>query len=63
MALLQRRTALRECIVATSEREEGLGKAEPRDRASGAENRLEERVVEELGAALAVLGGGEGLSI
>ncbi|MCJ1351437.1 MAG: hypothetical protein MMC33_001421 [Icmadophila ericetorum] len=70
MALLQRRNVLSECIVATCEREEVLGRQEAAGRkgnnkqsGSGAESRLEERIVDELGGALAVLGGGEGLVI
>ena len=57
--LLNRRPTLRARIVATTEKEVELSRQKPRDPASGAENRLEEKVVSELKAAVACLGGDE----
>ena len=53
---LQRRKALRESIVATNEREEAWARERPADAQSGADNRLEEKVVQEMKAALGRLG-------
>ncbi|KAI9812889.1 MAG: hypothetical protein M1827_004407 [Pycnora praestabilis] len=57
---LQARNALRERIVPINEREVQLVRMKAEGVGSGAENRLEERVVKELGAALGCLGGGGG---
>lgn len=53
---MQRRNALRESIATTTETEEGWSRQKP-VKQSGAENRLEEKVVGEIMAALALLGG------
>lgn len=58
-SLLQRRKALRERIVPTNEREEAWARQRPLKSESAAENRLEEKIVDELGAALAFLGGND----
>ncbi|KAL4934107.1 nucleoporin [Aspergillus undulatus] len=55
--LLERRTNLRARIVATNDKEIELARQKPSNAASGAESRLEERVVNELKATLACLGG------
>ena len=53
---LQRRKVLRESIVTTEEREEVWARQKPlRGGSDGAENRLEEKVVEEMNAALSIL--------
>ncbi|KAH2995643.1 hypothetical protein KXV73_003086 [Aspergillus fumigatus] len=57
--LLERRQSLRARIVATSEKEVELARQKPVNSASGAENRLEEKIVTELQAALVCLGGEE----
>ncbi|KAK1146476.1 hypothetical protein N8T08_002905 [Aspergillus melleus] len=57
--LLERRSSLRGRIVATSDKEVELLRQKPADAASGAENRLEEKIVNELKAALVCLGGEE----
>ncbi|KAJ5359603.1 uncharacterized protein N7496_012016 [Penicillium cataractarum] len=57
--LLGRRPALRARIVATNEKEVEWSRQKPADSGSGAENRLEEKVVSELRAAVACLGGEE----
>lgn len=57
--LLGRRSFLRGRIVATSEKEVEWTRQKPTSRDSGAENRLEEKVVTELQAAVACLGGDE----
>ncbi|KAL3479706.1 nucleoporin subcomplex protein binding to Pom34-domain-containing protein [Aspergillus californicus] len=57
--LIERKAILRGRIVATNEKEIELSRQKPVDAASGAENRLEERVVAEFKAALACLGGDE----
>lgn len=57
--LLRRRPALRARIVATSEKEVEWSRQKPLDSTSGAENRLEEKVVSEMKAAIACLGGEE----
>ncbi|KAJ5167020.1 uncharacterized protein N7482_005801 [Penicillium canariense] len=54
--LLGRRPTLRARIVATTEKEVEWSRQGPSDAASGAENRLEEKVVSELKAAVACLG-------
>jgi nuclear pore complex protein Nup188 len=57
--LLSRRAALRARIVATSEKEVEWSRQKPVDSTSGAENRLEEKVVSEMKAAVTCLGGEE----
>ncbi|EAW07523.1 nucleoporin [Aspergillus clavatus NRRL 1] len=57
--LLERRQTLRARIVATNEKEVELARQKPLNPASGAENRLEEKVVSELKATLVCLGGEE----
>ncbi|GFF51880.1 nucleoporin nup184 [Aspergillus udagawae] len=57
--LLERRQGLRARIVATSEKEVELARQKPVNPASGTENRLEEKIVNELKAALVCLGGEE----
>jgi len=57
--LLSRRSTLRGRIVATTEKEAEWSRQKPLDQASGAENRLEEKVLGELSAAVACLGGEE----
>ena len=57
-ACLERRVALRDRIVATNEREEVWSRAKPEDeKASGAESRLEEKVVEEMRTVVGILSG------
>jgi nuclear pore complex protein Nup188 len=56
---LARRGALRENIVATTEREEVWAREKVNDKDSGAESRLEEKIVDEMTAALAILGAEE----
>ncbi|KAL6715481.1 hypothetical protein ACLMJK_006442 [Lecanora helva] len=56
-ACLQRRGALRERIVPTNEREDIWSKAEPENEGSGAENRLEEKIVEEMKTVVGILEG------
>ncbi|MCJ1398126.1 hypothetical protein MMC11_001323 [Xylographa trunciseda] len=53
---LQRRKTLRECILATNEKEEVWSRQMPLSTLDGAENRLEEKVVAEMSAALSILG-------
>ncbi|MCJ1381806.1 hypothetical protein MMC17_004917 [Xylographa soralifera] len=53
---LQRRKTLRECILATNEKEEVWSRQMPLSATGGAENRLEEKVVAEMSAALSILG-------
>jgi len=55
--LLLRRPALRARIVATSEKEVEWSRQKPLSSTSGAENRLEEKVVNEMKAAITCLGG------
>jgi nuclear pore complex protein Nup188 len=57
--LLGRRSSLRTRIVATNEKELELARQKPANSALGAENRLEEKIVQELQAALTCLSGGE----
>ncbi|KAL4999117.1 nucleoporin subcomplex protein binding to Pom34-domain-containing protein [Aspergillus recurvatus] len=57
--LVERRANLRLRIVATTDKEVELARQKPVDAASGAESRLEERIVRELKSALACLGGDE----
>lgn len=57
--LLGRRAFLRGRIVATNEKEVEWSRQKPVSQESGAENRLEEKVVRELQAAVACLGGDE----
>jgi nuclear pore complex protein Nup188 len=57
--LVERRANLRLRIVATTDKEVELARQKPVDAASGAESRLEERIVSELKATLACLGGDE----
>lgn len=57
--LLGRRPSLRARIVATNEKELEMARQKPQNAASGAESRLEEKIVEELTAALTCLSGGE----
>lgn len=52
---LQRRDALRDRIVATNEREEIWSRAKPEQESSGAQNRLEEKVVEEMRTVVGIL--------
>ena len=54
---LQRRAALSEKIVPSDEKEERWSKQKPVSGAGGNENRLEERVVEEMHGILGILGG------
>lgn len=55
--LLRRRPVLRARIVATSEKEAEWSRQKPLSSTSGAENRLEEKVVHEMKAAITCLGG------
>lgn len=55
--LLGRRAALRTRIVATNEKEVEWSRQKPVDPTSGAENRLEEKLVSEMKAAVTCLGG------
>ncbi|KAJ5091537.1 hypothetical protein NUU61_006407 [Penicillium alfredii] len=57
--LLGRRPALRSRIVATTEKEAEWSRQKPVDSSSGAENRLEEKIVGELKATVTCLGGEE----
>ncbi|OJJ49924.1 hypothetical protein ASPZODRAFT_57898 [Penicilliopsis zonata CBS 506.65] len=57
--LLERRGMLRSRIVATSDKETEMLRQKPQFAESGAENRLEEKIVAELKAAVACLAGGE----
>jgi nuclear pore complex protein Nup188 len=57
--LLGRRPALRARIAATSDKEMEWSRQKPLDPNSGAENRLEEKIVSELKATMACLGGEE----
>ncbi|KAJ5682477.1 hypothetical protein N7462_005642 [Penicillium macrosclerotiorum] len=57
--LLGRPAVLRTRIVATNEKEVEWSRQKPADSASGAETRLEEKVIAELKAAVACLGGEE----
>ena len=52
---LQRRNALRDSIVATDEREEAWSRQKATHPQGGSESKLEEKIVEELTAALAIL--------
>ncbi|MCJ1472642.1 hypothetical protein MMC13_001291 [Lambiella insularis] len=52
---LQRRKTLRDCILATNEREEAWSRQKAVNRQSGAENRLEEKVLDEMSAAMSIL--------
>ena len=56
---LQRRNNLRNNIVPTDEHEEALSRQKPLNAQGGSENRLEEKVVSELTAALSLLGNAE----
>ncbi|EED21536.1 nucleoporin (Nup184), putative [Talaromyces stipitatus ATCC 10500] len=57
--LLSRRASLRARMVATTEKEAEWVRQRPIHAASGAENRLEEKIVDELRAALTCLSGNE----
>lgn len=57
--LLERKQNLRTRIAPTTEKEIELAHAKPSNPTSGAENRLEEKIVAELSAALVCLGGEE----
>lgn len=57
--LLERRQLLRARIVATNDKEAELVRQKPLNASSGAENRLEEKIVSELKATLVCLGGEE----
>lgn len=57
---LQRRGALSEKIMPSDEKEEGWSKQRPLSGTGGNENRLEERVVEEMQGILGILGGNGG---
>lgn len=57
---LQRRGALSEKIMPSDEKEEGWSKQKPLSGAGGSENRLEERVIEEMQGILGILGGNGG---
>ncbi|KAF2838335.1 hypothetical protein M501DRAFT_956769 [Patellaria atrata CBS 101060] len=59
---LQGRKGLRERIVPSSEREVEMAKMKPRDMKSGADSRLEERVIGELVAALECLNSNGGFA-
>jgi nuclear pore complex protein Nup188 len=61
--LLGRKASLRARIVATNEKELEMARQKPVSAASGAESRLEEKIVEELTTALTCLSGGEEASI
>ena len=52
---LQRRNALRDSIIAMDEREETWSRQKPTNLQGGSESRLEERIVEEMAAALSIL--------
>ena len=54
---LERRGSLRERIIATTEREELWSKEKPESEGSGAENKLEEKVVEEMRTVVDILNG------
>lgn len=56
---LQRRGALRDKIVPSDDKEERWSKQKPASGAGGNENRLEERVMEEMHGILGILGGSE----
>lgn len=56
----QRRAALSEKIVPSDEKEERWSKQKPVSGAGGNENRLEERVIEEIQGVLGILGGNGG---
>jgi len=56
---VQRRNALRESITTTNAKEEAWSRQKPVNAQSGAENRLEEKVMDEILAAMALLGDGE----
>ena len=56
---MQRRAALRDRIVPTNEKEEAWVRLPPASSASRAENRLEEKVVEEMSTTFTILGGSE----
>lgn len=56
---LQRRNTLRECVLPTNEKEEAWSRQKAVDNQSGAENRLEEKVVNEMSAAMSLLSDGE----
>ena len=56
---MQRRKALRESIIATNEREEVWVRQKPLNADSGAENLLEEKIVAEFSATIALLDGQE----
>lgn len=55
-SLLGRRHALRDSIVPTDEKEEAWAQQRPSDTKEKAQNRLEEMIVEEISAALVLLG-------
>lgn len=57
--LLERKQTLRTRIVATNDKEVEMARQKPASASSGAENRLEEKIIGELGAALLCLGGEE----
>lgn len=57
--LLQRRTILRDRTFPSNEKEEAWVRQPPLSSATGAENRLEEKIVRELDTILSILGGGE----
>lgn len=57
--LLERKQTLRARIVATSDKEVEMARQKPANASSGAENRLEEKIMGELKAALVCLGGEE----
>ena len=57
---LQRRGMLSEKIVPSDEKEERWSKQKPANGAGGSDNRLEEKVVEEMQGALGILGGNGG---
>ena len=54
---MQRRSALREKIVPTNEKEEAWAREKPLQAGSDADNRLEEKVVGELNTVLVLIGG------
>ncbi len=56
---MQRRASLRDKIVPTSEKEEAWARQQPLRPGSGADNRLEEKVVGELNGVLMLLSGGD----
>ena len=57
---LERRSSLRDRIVPGNEREEAWSREKPVGENSGSENRLEEKVVEEMMSVVGLLGNANG---